>query len=346
MARAFFRGRIKSIPDFQAVNINPCREPPRVVSYTPLIAKTGTISVSGTAQKRIVFVFDCSLSMQEGGHLGQLRNVLKKVIQSLDPTDQVGLVVYGHRYQLAKTGSDSWQVTKVHPWPPEFGDPAFAPPSTEDKDFWDLAVGDYQMLVPLRPLRENKGDLIKRLDLLNPWGITPLLGAVDYASRESQLSKGGGAIVVITDGAPSDMGKNFRNKEAGFKAVAEDRAINLFIIGFNVDLAGEEKAKWESFRDLLATTPRVQKPVTNDPLKLTEEIERAIKPSQTVTVAMPSSDIGAVQTLLLNGPPVAITAGMYEVQYPNVLPWPVHIRGGEKIELKLRFDKGSTGEFE
>ena len=202
------------------------------------------------------------------------------------------------------------------------------------------------MLVPLRPLRENKGDLIKTLDLLNPWGITPLLGAVDYASRESQLSKGGGAIVVITDGAPSDMGKNFRNKEAGFKAVAEDRAINLFIIGFNVDLAGEEKAKWESFRDLLATTPRVQKPVTNDPLKLTEEIERAIKPSQTVTVAMPSSDIGAVQTLLLNGPPVAITAGMYEVQYPNVVPWPVHIRGGEKIELKLRFDKGSTGEFE
>jgi von Willebrand factor type A domain len=199
---AFFRGRFRQ---GEAIQVDPCRPEPRLVNYTPIEDRSASLKVVGVDRRNVIFILDCSGSMVEKmsdnrSRFEHAKEALRNALQLLDaqnPKPQVGLIAYGHRTKREggkDVANENWKDNQ---------------PSS--------AFTDFQNLIPIGPLNANKGDFLQLFgwlsDLsgddpklkakLEPWGQTPLVGAVEKAWEESMQNSIDG-IVVITDGGPND----------------------------------------------------------------------------------------------------------------------------------------------
>lgn len=152
----------------------------------------------------IIFILDASGSMWgqvEGrAKIDIAKEVMKSLIKDLPQTASVGLVAYGHR-------------TK--------GD-----------------CNDVEELVPLKAI--NKDELVKKIDAINPKGMTPITLSVQLTAEKLKSVEQGGTIILVSDGKETCKGDPCalvkELKQAGVKFV-------MHVIGF--DVTEEEKTQLE-----------------------------------------------------------------------------------------------------
>ena len=168
---------------------------------------SGTDILAATQTKEpstIIFILDASGSMWgqvEGrAKIDIAKEVMKSLIKDLPQTASVGLVAYGHR-------------TK--------GD-----------------CNDVEELVPLKAI--NKDELVKKIDAINPKGMTPITLSVQLTAEKLKSVEQGGTIILVSDGKETCKGDPCalvkELKQAGVKFV-------MHVIGF--DVTEQEKTQLE-----------------------------------------------------------------------------------------------------
>ena len=191
----------------RVVRADPCRAEARTLAWSEA-RPNGSIGVVGRDDYRVMFVLDCSQSMEQTAVLERdgddgeaskwdrsrmkaARDALAESARALSPDSQVGLLLYGHRLQL-RGGRD---IRNDH-WPKSPREP-------------QAAIDDFGVAVDIGPRKSNLGPIEEALDQIKPWGITPMFGAIERALEEMK-DKGSGdrrpaVVVVITDGVPTDV---------------------------------------------------------------------------------------------------------------------------------------------
>lgn len=169
---------------------------PLLVSVNPRLPNHAKVTVKGEGDRRafIVFIFDCSRSMEQDGRIVKAKEALRQVVDSL-PKDEhynVGLRAYGRR---AGYNSDATEV---------YG------PDGQDTDRDPNT--DVELMVEVAPLDNNQHAAITgRFRELQPLGVTPLYLSIQDAllsddfilARPDDLKH----IIVITDGVNEQRDK-------------------------------------------------------------------------------------------------------------------------------------------
>lgn len=190
-ANVLFRGHLIRSPF-------AIRSPDSILSVAvdPRLPRRAKVTVKGEGNRRafIVFIFDCSRSMEQDGRIAKAKEGFRRVLDSLprDEHYQVGLRAYGRR---AGYNSDGTRV---------YG------PDGQDTDRDPNT--DVELMVEVGPLTEQHHAAIsQRFRDLQPLGVTPLYLAIKDAlqsddfvlARPDDLRH----LIVITDGINEQRGK-------------------------------------------------------------------------------------------------------------------------------------------
>lgn len=313
----FYRGhRWKS--QSQTIAVDPCRPQGVHLTYTPA-PPTGRILVRGADRRSILFILDCSKSMEQAlgdgtrftAALDTMRATLVALQGAAPPANpyRVGLMAYGHRVQKLK-GSP----IQINPnWPP--------PPAAIAADY----LLDIEILNPVRPL--NLKALQTNLAKLRAWGNTPLLGAIADACSHFEQLHTSGTIVAITDGVYSDAGQLQRLDGTLKNARRQGYEIDLHIVGFALDNADER----QRLADLIKTTGGQfhQAPTAG---QLANAIKNAVTPRPYRITALDRTNSFIFKLGSVSDP---ISTGRYSVGLGDVAPIEFAIAGGENLQFEL-----------
>lgn len=187
-------------------------------AQTELLAKAAEPRLTVTGRKtstpyRLVFVLDCSSSMDDGGdYLTPAKEALKRLGPALKHEEiDVALVAYGHRFGFNNNcvGTKS-QMAKSR--------------GLE----WKHVLADVETLVPPASLTDEltMRKWTKSLNNLQPWGQTPLYYAISQAMRLAADGDDKGHTIVITDGnqtiaAPGSCAAKYAFPDELSKALAQ-----------------------------------------------------------------------------------------------------------------------------
>ena len=337
-ARFFFRGHGSATPSL--VTADPCPPGRRVVVTSPAPLSGGLV-VNGIDRRSILFVLDCSDSMQEavgndGTRMEIAKRVLANTIQGLrdraaadDDGQRVGLVPFGHRMN---TQVENGRVVPLPntKWP--------------SNDLPQSASTDYQLLVPLSDINRRDGDeylFEKQLGRLDHFGITPLIGAIDFAVGRFPAGVPG-SVVVVTDGVDTDLAKgNAAQARAALSDLssklknARDKGvpIQVHVAGFamNANLLKE-------ICDAVCDPSGGQRFDAADGNKLQTFLEETTR-SREYTVVAEGQNSG--DRYKLTETAKDLPRGTYDVRFPDAVPQSVSIAGGERLVLDL-----NRGRFE
>ncbi len=295
----FFRGHVSS----RSFGVDPCTSPDSTLVVHPRPV-TGAVKVVGRKHRSIVFVLDWSESMIfDGGPNTRYKDAiaaLKMAMAGLRDEDAVGFVMFGHR---ARVGGDGETL--------EVNEKALVDYNSGDDrpSSWK----DAQVLVKVQPKTVAEpviNKLLKKLETderLQPYGNTPLYQAIGVARRELPE---GGAIIVVSDGAPNDAAN------PDLKENLERKNIVATAIQFQFSGSLEEFVKTVS----ASTTNLGQK--IRDAIPPREYTLRRDEPQATV------------QRALLNQQ-IKIPAGTYNLGFGGSRIRSLKIGGGELHEYEL-----------
>lgn len=311
------------------IQLNGCRPTGTFVSYQPP-GNSGAVIVEGTDRRPIMFVLDCSGSMKDKLGNGQIRfetarKTLKETLTQMslaDPPHEVGLMVYAHRMRYRDGRPElnpDWRLP--------------VPPAVRNEPMLD-----YEVLNSVRPLTQARlAELHGSLNRVQPWGNTPLLGAILSAGRQLE-ELGGGLIAAITDGEYQDK-EDVQSQLAEF--LTDKRArISLTLVGYDVTP--------KDARTLRGFTQKgggefVEAPNAN---ALFRTLQQAIKPRR---YKVAPRGPGEPREQELGQPIDGLARGSYRVQFAEAPPIPFEIAGGERLVFqfeqslgRLRHVKGLT----
>jgi hypothetical protein len=322
------------------VRVSPCR-PEGIVVQHQVPSSTGEVVVRGSDSRSIVFILDCSLSMNRpaGGAAGgknmfdtavdELRNTLKNLNAAVvnDKEDiRVGLMAYGHRVRLLSDQT----VLKNPNWPQDDIPAAlWAQPSG--------VLLDYQMLDAIQLLdNAHFEEITGSLGRLAYWGNTPLVGSIDRACAELDRLGKSGTVVAITDGEAQDNAVVERLVRRIKDMKGAGRTVELQLVGFG--LVGQDKVGIQQLtRDLAADVPtRLQ--LAPDGQELAKALKEAIdpRPYEVRRLGIRGEDRGEGGVKQRLGMPVSgLQAGLYKLQFPERDPFDFQISGDERLVFDL-----------
>ena len=322
----FFRGHQWS-DRIQPVQVDPCPPSGTHVTYRPMNQNYGEVLVSGDDRRCVMFVLDCSYSMNNVLPNGQSRfqaaiDTLRKAIDTLRLKDdannpvRIGLMAYGHRVQKLQG-----EPIQINPnWKPE-------PQGAVAQD----QMLDYEVLVPVHPAsvgQMNKlADALSRLEKAGYWGNTPLLGALTLACQDDAFRRGGGTVVAITDGAYMDAPvvlTDLQQKTANMRQAGN--AIELHVVGF--DVSQQDKDRLQSLRESAGV--RFHNAPSGDELALSLQDATNPRPYRVLTPAGDAIEksLGEVCDRL--------EPGSYRVEFGQLPPVEeFRILGGERLVFEL-----------
>ncbi|TWU23450.1 von Willebrand factor type A domain protein [Novipirellula galeiformis] len=231
-----------------------------VVQYQPHRHHDSRITLIGQRQRRasVMFVLDCSRSMEEPlagesasdastSRLDLAKTALIEMLDELSQQDatRVGVVFFGHR--VAWTRSD----------PPQRSQSPSAGPNVPEGLMPSL---DIETVLPLG--RFDAGQVLTRLDTVQPWGQSPLnLALVEalsaFRNDDADTQK---SIIVITDGrdyqftpSRSDIRKPAKVTRQDVLRAAEGVNVPIHLLGFGLD-ANERVATEAEFQQIADAT--------------------------------------------------------------------------------------------
>ncbi len=338
-ARFFYRGHANS--ETRALEVDACPPGRRVVVAMPQ-PERGTVVISGIDHRSILIVLDCSKSMTEtlpGGDskMNTAISILRKINGNDDlrgPTNKnprrIGFIAFGHRMNRDRNKNNAL-------WPN---------PEWPKNDLPVDPLVDYQTLVPLNDVAAtDAGKFSNQLDRLNAWGMTPLVNSIRFAIRQFEPNDVG-TLVVITDGADSLLEQGTDEQKAEVRAVlkgvsttlAERKergtAIEVHIVGLAIQ--GNAQALLKEVFDAVAIPSGGQQFNAADGPNLAAFLQKAIEPRQYSVVVAGRND-GPDFDLDTESTPLA--RGNYQLIFPDTVPAPLAISGGERIVLDLRDGK-------
>ena len=288
---AFFRGH-RALD--AAVTRNTTKLEPAIERDAPSVEpnlEEATVVVKGSSMQELwlMVVLDCSFSMNdtmkieksEVTRFSVARGALKDMLKSLPKNgggDQtalhVGLMAYGYRVGLnlskkeVRYSHPSEETTKAIP--PRRDELTFEKDQVRNLGDLDPSL-DVGILVPFQQDRlwnaESYGEMEKKIDRLNPIGVTPLYLSIAKAAAQMEIAPKDARkfILVITDGVDNqttlgwpasqrqEWGLNgFKTAEKTGAEGAKDKLaklseVNIRIVGLGVD--DEDKAKTTHDRD-------------------------------------------------------------------------------------------------
>ena len=334
------------------VAADPCRKSQRQLAWA-LSDDPASLRVTGQDEYKVLFVLDCSDSMkktilQDGVRTGDTRmkaakEALAEAVRSLPDSADAGLMLYGHRIAVRggknRRGNDD-------KWPVRTGEPT-------------SAVDDFDLVVPTRSMKRNKQRMLDALEKVEPYGITPLLGALGEALREfDQQQDGRPAIVVlVTDGIPLDVPvegvgataeqlSTFRQRVDRVKRLLGSRNIQVVIVEygdeFHRTLSADSsdairKAGYREFVDSLEANHPVRVLVAPERADLRERLTEAF-------VRPDFSLVGGQSKTVRDGVPIGTTVsdlppGSYRLRIGRSA-WPIHLSPGQRAEWFVDFGGG------
>jgi hypothetical protein len=292
--------------------------------------------VFGADRRDTIFILDCSLSMadpidaknkngetrfQAGRKaLSEALRVLRdspSVDNERDPY-VVGFMAYGHRARVRDRDREK----------------------TRTNDDWKLPIpatvvddwrNDFDLMTPPTRLSDDKyQQILQQLDMLQPYGETPLLGAILSAARTLVDRQRGGVVVAITDGVYNDEGPNGPRLVALEDLFKKHPELSLHLVAYGVD-------KPDDIAKLTMTATRMGGKISTAPsgADLARTIAKVMKPRQYSVARNVEpreeffTDLGDPVD---NRPPRT-----YEVRFPGLASMPVRIVGGERLEFDLDF---------
>ena len=332
--RLLFRGRYWDNDD-SLIRVNPCPPDSLDFEYQPS-PPTGQVVVTGADRRDTIFILDCSLSMnalvdpknKEGATRFQaarkeLIDALRVLRDSPAVGDQkdpyiIGLMAYGHR---AKAKSRDNVQADINPnWP--------LPVPAAVSDDWR---NDFELLTPPSRLVDDRyQQMVQQINSLQPYGQTPLLGAVTLAARTLLDRQRGGVVVCITDGVYNDDKKDSARFNVLLDQFRNHPELSLHLVAF-----GEPEQYELNMLTDLATRTQGQFYKATDGEELARTIKNVMKPRQYSLARSVEpreeqfKDLGQPVT---DRPPRA-----YEVRFPGLAPMPVTLFGGEKLQFDLDF---------
>lgn len=336
--RLLFRGRYWD-DQSEVIHVDPCPPTSIDIEYT-YPADTGDVVVFGVDRRDTMFILDCSLSMappmdsknkQGESRFQAARKALSDALRVLrdgpvlrnekDP-HVVGLMAYGHRAKAK--GGDPNQTAVNLDW-------KLPIPSAVSEDWRN----DFETLnSPERLNDEHYRRLIANLEKLQPFGQTPLLGAILSAARSLVERKHGGVIVAITDGAYNDGATNGTRYKAVQEFLQAHPELSLHIVAFGLN----EQSEIASLKKLGEHTRGTYHDAP-DGTRLAEAIERVMRPRKydVVREASPRQEYVADLGEVVRGLP----PHNYKVHFPDLAEFPAKLYGGERLEFDLDFANSS-----
>ncbi|QDT55801.1 von Willebrand factor type A domain protein [Caulifigura coniformis] len=332
--RLYFRGRFWDHEE-QLLRINPCPPDSLDFEYLPH-APTGQVVVFGADRRDTIFILDCSLSMadpmdpknkQGETRFQAARKALSDALRVLrdSPTvgEQrdpyvVGLMAYGHR---ARTKGGDYLKTETNP------DWKSAIPAAVSDDWRN----DFELLTsPSRLVDDRYQQMIQQIGTLQPYGQTPLLGAISFASRTLLERQRGGVVVAITDGAYNDEKREGPRFKALQDLLQNHPELSLHVVAFGV----EQKLELDLLTDLATKTQGqfYSAPTGGD---LARTIGTVMKPRQyslARSVEPREEQFADLGSPIVNRPPRS-----YEVRFPGLASSTVTLYGGEQLQFDLDF---------
>ncbi|MCH5372330.1 MAG: VWA domain-containing protein, partial [Planctomycetes bacterium] len=324
------------------------------VAVPPRNPSHASITVDGEGEKsgHIMFVFDCSGSMEAGGRIGTAKDSLKQVLESLLAAKRydVGLRAYGRRATFTNPSDCSakqWidglrPEQRVHP---------------------DL---DVELMLPLQVLDNVQyRAILSKYPLLKPWGFTPLYLALkkafddgDFAHVTADEPK---RLIVITDGVNNQtpcLNKDIPTESPTLpvdvlnarRDAGSARDVQIDIVGLDLgdDSADQDKRKRQELIDLArATGGRYFD--ASDTRTLVKALRDALKLVEYTVDGPGASDDGKTACELGETwrlPNLPVLPASYDIrllQLENPPTATVRIEGGEA--LLLRYDQGRNRLF-
>ena len=330
-SQLLFRARMWD-DERDVVHVNAC--PPVSVDeeYHPPGDK-GEIKVTGFDRRNTIFIMDCSKSMtaeidpadKTKTRFTVGRSKLCDAIKRLNSSGGknpyvIGLMAYGHRTDL---NPDRTLKPNTN-WPTRVVD-------------WR----DTELLEKPAALRGNHFDRINAyldvdanakvagVPLLEPFGITPSLGAIKQAAQELIKLGQGGVIVLICDGSYSDE----EMLPEVTTLLQRNPNLSLQIVAYGV----QNKKELDELTKLAEDTKGKVFPAL-DGNKLADVISSLMKPRPYAVIreAPPRQEPQAE----LNFPVEPLAPHAYKVHFPGLPDVPVTIYGGERLEFELDLVRG------
>ncbi len=328
--RLLFRGRLWNTNE---ILVNPCL--PQGVEIVSLAAPSkGEIVVRGSDTPEIVFILDCSLSMNEPIGNGPLRiDVAKQVLRdtlstlnadAVEPNKEpkVAVIAYGHR---GKKKGDNTELNPI--WK--------NPPDNLPADFWNH---DYEWLsskpTPQKLNQQELARLKKKVEELTYWGNTPLLGSIIEATKPlTGDGKSGGLIVAITDGVWNDG--NSKARYDGLKNLFKNHPeLSLQLVAFGNWEPAEINALNKLKQDLGAKMD-----LALDSVALARTLQNAIRSRKYRVTSADSANANSRWEAPLGEVVKRLDTGSYLVSFPNCKDTSVVLSGGERLVFDLDLDK-------
>lgn len=228
----------------------------RLVYQRPEVPEHATITVLGNelSQASIVFILDCSASMNEQGgggrtRMGHAQRALTDILDRLPIGKEcrVGLWLYGHRL--------GW--TRGQPPEARLKPGRAPPPGWQPGDNANNRLGpedDVEEVVTLRPFNAlAKQELTVELNGADPWGETPLYLSIIRAVTDTNWPalRATRHLVVITDGRDEQWAHRNnpgRLNAAAQKAIEADRQrhpqnrLRLHVLDCTAQIAPRQRA--------------------------------------------------------------------------------------------------------
>ncbi len=230
------------------------------ISYRPHRYGASTITLLGQQKKRasVMFVLDCSQSMSEplasesasDSARSKLDVAKAALVQMLDELSQqdgtrVGVIFFGHRIAWTRSA------------PPRL---SLSPGAGVDVPEGLMPSRDVELLLPLG--RFDTGGVLRRLDVVQAWGQTPLNQAIveatgAFASDDPDTEK---SIIVITDGrdyqftpSRSDIRQPPRTTHNDALRAGQQAGVPIYLLGFGLEPAERAQAEAD-FQQLAEAT--------------------------------------------------------------------------------------------
>ncbi len=333
--RLLFRGRLWNSND---ILVSPC--PPQGVEIVwRAVPNTGEIVVQGVDRREMVFILDCSHSMNalttdamgnSRSRMSVAKGVLRRTLermQGADPPHTIGVIAYGHRVKKLEGQKIEINEDWKKRWP---FDPIIE--SNPQLDYEWLSKGERPQ--PFINIIQDPV-LKEKFEALVQWGNTPLLGAIKFAAKPLVNRKAGGLIVAITDGGWTDT-----NEERSTVELLKDHpeiALHLVVFG---DVTPDEDRNLTR----LAKDVKAQKTDARNGGNLDQVLIKAMKPREYRIASVDSGNREVLQFPLrkpeeesteIDLDRYRLKFGRYRVSFPDCPETPVDLVGGERLMFDL-----------
>jgi D-amino-acid dehydrogenase/Ca-activated chloride channel family protein len=264
-------------------------------------------------------VLDCSGSMKDPveGEAKYLmaRRIMHQALDELPDDFRVGLRVFGHM--------GFWGLGKDK----KPGQPADDDPRWNTDSELKIAIGPLGQLGPSK--KKTRRQLIKDwINYVKPAGATPLVYSLLQAKKDLSAGwPGPKMVVVVTDGMETCGGK-LEDVAAAYKNGGMELVVN--IVGFGVP-ADEEKQLKEIARQAGSKYYDAR-----SARQLAAALQESVLTAYVVSEEKSKAEVARGQ---VNGDPLSLKPGMYQVRLIGIKSAPVAVEVREAQRLELTLDK-------